>query len=106
METRLRMLIVGAGLPRPEVQWVVQDPGTRTAFWLDLAWPELRIGIEYDGKPHTDPAGVLRDIRRHTRLVDLGWRTYRYTKRDVYGDRRRIVAELTRARRGNGSNGT
>ena len=37
METRLRLLIVRAGLPPAEVQWVVQDPATRTAFWLDRA---------------------------------------------------------------------
>jgi hypothetical protein len=44
METRLRMLIVQAGLPKPQVQWVVQDERTRTAVWLDLAWPEHMIG--------------------------------------------------------------
>jgi hypothetical protein len=98
METRLRLLITEAGLPPPCVQWVVQDPATRTAFWLDLAWPELMIGIEYEGEPHTDPQRVLRDIARHTRLVDLGWQVYRYTKHEVYRDRTRIVAELTRAR--------
>jgi hypothetical protein len=98
METRLRLLIVGAGLPRPEVQWVVQDVATRTAFWLDLAWFEHRIGIEYEGEPHTEPSRVLRDIARHTRLLDLGWQVYRYSKREVYGDRARIVAELARAR--------
>jgi hypothetical protein len=48
METRIRLLIVAAGLPCPEVQWVVQDVGARTAIWLDLAWPELMIGIEYE----------------------------------------------------------
>jgi hypothetical protein len=98
METRLRLLIVAAGLPPPCVQWVVQDSATRTAFWLDLAWPESKIGIEYEGAPHTEPGRVLRDIARTTRLVDLGWRTYRYTKQDMYGNRARIVAELVRAR--------
>ena len=44
METRLRMLIRQAGLPKPEVQWVVQDEQTRTAVWLDLAWPDEMIG--------------------------------------------------------------
>jgi very-short-patch-repair endonuclease len=106
METRLRLLIVAAGLPRPEVQWVVQDVATRTAFWLDLAWPELNIGVEYEGEPHTAPGRVLRDIGRHTRLVDLGWRIYRYTKREVLGDPGRIVVELTRARRRTGASGT
>jgi hypothetical protein len=98
METRLRLLVLGAGLPPPCVQWVVQDPATRTAFWLDLAWPELKIGIEYEGEPHTERRRVLRDIARTTRLVDLGWRMYRYTRQDMYGNRARIVAELVRAR--------
>ena len=98
METRLRLLIVEGGLPRPEVQWVVQDVATRTAIWLDLAWPELMIGIEYEGGVHTEPGRVLRDVGRYTRLVDLGWRIYRYTKLEVYGGQDRIVAELTRAR--------
>ena len=99
METRLRLLIVAAGLPPPHVQWVVQDVATRTAVWLDLAWPELMIGIEYEGGVHTESGRVLRDIGRHTRLVDRGWAIYRYTKLDMYAERDRIVAELTRARR-------
>ncbi len=97
METRLRLIIVQAGLPTPRVQWVVQDAGARTAVWLDLAWPDQRIGIEYEGEGHTDPVEVLRDAGRYTRLVDRGWRIYRYTRFDVYGDPGRIVAELTRA---------
>jgi len=97
METRLRMLIVTAGLPAPQVQWVVQDEAARTAVWLDLAYPEQRIGIEYDGAVHADRGAVLRDIGRHTRLLDRGWRVYRYTKRDVLGCPERIVAELDRA---------
>ena len=97
MESRLRMIIVRAGLPRPRVQWVVGDAASRTAVWLDLAWPEQRIGVEYEGAGHTDPVEVLRDAGRYTRLVDRGWRIYRYTHHDVYGRPERIVAELTRA---------
>jgi hypothetical protein len=99
MESRLRLLIIGAGLPPPRVQWVVQDLTTRTATWLDLAWPELMIGIEYEGEPHTEPGQVLRDISRYTLLVDKGWRIYRYSKLEVYGQPERIIAELARARR-------
>jgi hypothetical protein len=98
METRLRLLIVDAGLPRPQVQWVVQDGPARTAVWLDLAWPELKIGIEYEGEIHATPERVLRDTGRYTRLVDRDWRIYRYTKYEFYGDRERIVDQLTRAR--------
>ncbi|MHA6626569.1 hypothetical protein ACU61A_14120 [Pseudonocardia sichuanensis] len=98
METRLRMLIVQAGLPRPKVQWVVQDPHTRTALWLDLAWPDLRIGIEYEGEGHADRDQVLRDIGRYTRLVDKGWRIYRYTKQEILRRPDLVLDQLTRAR--------
>lgn len=98
MESRLRLLIVRGGLPRPEVQWVVQDERARTAIWLDLAYPTHKIGIEYEGEGHASAEMVLRDAGRYTRLVDMGWRIYRYTKYEVYGEPARIVAELTRAR--------
>jgi hypothetical protein len=97
METRLRMIIVRAGRPGPQVQWVVQDATAHTAVWLDLAWPEHRIGVEFEGGGHTAPVQVLRDVGRYTRLVDRGWRIYRYTKYDVYVEPGRIVDELTRA---------
>jgi very-short-patch-repair endonuclease len=97
METRLRMIIEQGGLPRPRVQWAVQDVAARTVVWLDLAWPEHLVGVEYEGRGHTAPVEVLRDAGRYTRLVDRGWRIYRYTKYDVYNDLGRIVAELTRA---------
>jgi very-short-patch-repair endonuclease len=97
METRLRMLIVQAGLPTPEVQWVVQDEHARTAVWLDLAWPDEMIGVEYEGEGHIDPDQVLRDIGRYTGLVDKGWRIYRYTKREILRRPGLIVAQLTRA---------
>ena len=97
METRLRLLLIHAGLPRPEVQWVVQDPIAREAVWLDLAYPEHRVGIEYDGGEHLSPERVLSDIRRGTRLVDQGWRIYRYTKREIFTKRELIVSEVRRA---------
>jgi very-short-patch-repair endonuclease len=103
METRLRMLIVQAGLPKPQVQWVVQDGRTRTAVWLDLAWPELMIGVEYEGDGHTEPRRVLRDVGRYTGLVDKGWRIYRYTKVEILRRQDQIVAQLIRARDAAGS---
>lgn len=97
METRLRLVLVLAGLPRPRSQWVVQDERARRAVWLDLAYPEHRIGIEYDGEEHTTAARVRRDIARATELVDRGWRIYRYTAAEVLGEPERIVAQIRRA---------
>lgn len=62
MESRLRMLIVLAGLPRPVVQHAVQDERARRAVWLDLAYPEHMIGIEYEGEVHASTERVLRDV--------------------------------------------
>lgn len=97
METRLRMVLVLAGLPRPTVQHPVLDDVARTAVWLDLAYPEHRIGIEYEGAGHAGVDRLLRDADRYTRLVSAGWRIYRYTKQDVLHGPSRIVADLTGA---------
>jgi very-short-patch-repair endonuclease len=79
----------------------VQDPASRTAVWLDLAYPEHQVGIEYEGAHHTERDAVLRDAGRYTRLVDAGRRIYRYTPLDMR-DPARIVAEIRRAIAGNG----
>lgn len=97
METRLRLLLEFAGLPRPQVQWVVQDERAHRAVWLDLAYPERMIGIEYEGEGHTTRERVLRDIGRGTDLVDKGWRLYRYTKYEILGEPEKIVAQISRA---------
>lgn len=97
MESRLRMLIVLGGLPRPEVQWVVQNEQARRAVWLDLAYPAPMIGIEYEGEHHTTAEGVLRDVGRYTALVDRGWRIYRYTKYEIHLEQPMILAQLRRA---------
>ena len=97
METRLRLILVVGGLPPPEVQFPVQDEARRRAVWLDLAYPEQRIGIEYEGADHTRPERVLLDAGRYTRLVDAGWRIYRFTKYQVYAEPAEIVATIHRA---------
>ncbi|MET0190576.1 MAG: hypothetical protein ABW212_16350 [Pseudonocardia sediminis] len=96
METRMRLLLIGAGLPVPELQYPVQDPAAGTVVWLDLAYPELRIGIEYEGPDHFRPDRVRRDIRRGTDLVDRGWRIYRFVGQDVLGSPERTVAMIRR----------
>jgi very-short-patch-repair endonuclease len=97
METRLRLILVLGGLPTPEVQFPVLDDVRRRAVWLDLAYPAQRIGIEYEGADHTRPERVLLDAGRYTRLVDAGWRIYRFTKYQVYAEPDEIVATITRA---------
>jgi len=97
METRLRLILVLGGLPTPEAQFPVQDEVRRRAVWLDLAHPEQRIGVEYEGADHTRPERVLLDAGRYTRLVDAGWRIYRFTRYQVYAEPEEIVTTIGRA---------
>ena len=93
METRLRLLLVLAGLPTPEVQYEVWHAG-RFYGRLDLAYPELRLGIEFDGKLHVQAARSAADIRRTNGLLELGWRLLRYDSGDYYRRRGLVVRQV------------
>jgi hypothetical protein len=97
LETEARLVIVDAGLPEPELQVEVQLGGGRRAF-LDLAYSELRIGIELDGRDHERIDAVFRDRWRQNSVHGQDWVLYRFTWRDVRYDRERMVDTLTRAR--------
>jgi hypothetical protein len=56
METRTRILLVDAGLPRPTAQFVVHDGDGCHVGRLDLAYPEAKVAVEYDGALHWPPA--------------------------------------------------
>lgn len=97
METRLRLLLELAGLPRPAVEFGIPDRRAHIVAHVDLAYPDQRIAIEYEGEEHFTRERAMRDVYRYTRLADLGWRVYRYRSRDVFGEPQRIVAEVRRA---------
>ncbi|WP_167106937.1 hypothetical protein [Mycobacterium sp. DL592] len=72
-ETRLRLLYVDAGLPRPETQVPVFD-GRRAVRILDLGWERFRVGSEYDGDVHrTDRRSYVKDVRLRPVMESLGW---------------------------------
>jgi hypothetical protein len=52
METRLRMLVVLAGLPEPEVNPVMDVAGRVRRY--DLVWRAARLIVEYDGRHHIE----------------------------------------------------
>ncbi|WP_022924246.1 endonuclease domain-containing protein [Serinicoccus marinus] len=83
METRTRLVLVLAGLPEPELQHEVGDETRR--FRLDLAYPELKIAVEYDGRQHADdPRQWQHDLARREWLDAHGWRVIVVTTTDVY----------------------
>jgi very-short-patch-repair endonuclease len=93
METRLRLLLVLAGLPAPAVQYDV--PAARAR--LDLAYSRLKLGIEYDGDHHRERHQFQRDVARLNRLRLLGWTVLRFTADDVLRHPDRVVDQVRRA---------
>lgn len=94
-ETRTRLVLVrDARLPEPELNWPVLVDGAVVAN-IDLAYPDVMLGLEYEGEHHmTDAAQWAKDIRRTEMLADLGWRIMRVTKRDLDTLRGPFVARV------------
>ena len=91
METRLRMLLVLARLPRPEVQVSIRGDKGRS-YRPDLLYPKRHLAIEYDGGNHRDR--LVDDNRRQNSLIVAGFRILRFTAADVYGTPDRLVLEV------------
>lgn len=73
-ETRTRLLVIAAGLPRPQTQIEVFNDWGRALARIDMGWPEWKVGIEYDGAQHwTDTRVRTNDIDRAAELQRRGW---------------------------------
>jgi hypothetical protein len=94
METRVRVCIVEAGLPKPVSQHILADASGGFVARLDLSYPELRLAIEYDGAWHWSQRRA--DDRRRTRARELGWTVLVYSAEDYYRSRDAMLAEIAR----------
>ncbi|WP_406068078.1 hypothetical protein [Micromonospora sp. NBC_01638] len=97
-ESRTRVRLVLAGLPRPQTQWVVANQG-RFVARLDLAWPQFKVAVEYDGLWHNDPEQLHRDRRRLNRLLGGNWIVLHVTARRLRDDFDGFLAEVRAALR-------
>lgn len=82
-ESELRALIVLAGFAKPQCQVTVFDERRRFVGRVDLAYPDLRIAIEYEGDHHREKDQWRRDIARRRRLEALGWTYLSVTQSDL-----------------------
>lgn len=81
-ESWVRVACHLAGLPAPVPQFVVVEDGA----WLgqvDLAWPEAKLIVEYEGAYHFDGEQVVKDDARYERLIAAGWRVIRLLAADL-----------------------
>lgn len=85
-ESWQRLRIHDAGFPPPEPQYEVVDDFGRSRY-LDLAYPEVLIGSEFDGREfHTDELHREHDQERRMHLTDVyGWRWVLGTRERLFG---------------------
>ena len=95
METRLRWLLLRAGLPPPEVQSELHDVDGRFVGRADLYYPAARLVIEYDGSNHRDR--LVEDDRRQNRLINAGFVLLRFTAADIHNRPESVEALVRRA---------
>lgn len=97
METRLRMLIVLAGIPEPRVNVSVRNVDGEPVRRFDLSWPDVRVIVEYDGRHHVDRIEQWEsDLDRREEIDDEGWRILVVVAAGVYANPERTVHRVFR----------
>ncbi|TMC76445.1 MAG: DUF559 domain-containing protein [Chloroflexi bacterium] len=95
METRLRWLLIQAGLRTPEVQAELRNADGRFVGRADLYYPAARLVIEYDGANHRDR--LVEDNRRQNLLLNAGFRLLRFTAADIHQRPDVVTSQVRRA---------
>ena len=84
MESRLRMLMILAGLPEPVVNHKIRWPDGTVRFRFDLCYPGHRLIIEYDGRQHAEGKQWDTDVDRREWMDGEGWRLVVVRSKDLY----------------------
>ncbi|MET3719299.1 MULTISPECIES: hypothetical protein [unclassified Arthrobacter] len=95
-ETRLRLVLEREGLPEPELNLRTQL-GAGVVRQPDLAYPEHKVAVEYEGEVHSDAAQIVRDIAREEDFARAGWLLVRISKRHTGGGGHAAVAKVRSA---------
>jgi very-short-patch-repair endonuclease len=93
----VRWLVHQAALPAPTPQFEVRDGGGNFLARADLAWPDRRVLVEFDGDVHRQRDVFVKDARRQNRLVAAGWTVLRFTSADIFGRPDEVIADIRRA---------
>jgi hypothetical protein len=93
-ESWLRVVLIQAGLPRPQTQIPVLNEFGSPIAYLDMGWEDAKVAVEYEGEQHrTERRQYTWDVRRLEMLERLGWIVIRV----VAGDRPAEVVGRVRA---------
>lgn len=100
METRLRMLLVLAGIPEPQVNLTIRDVDGEPLRRYDLSWPGVRVIVEYDGRHHIEREAQWEDdLDRREAIDGDGWRILVVVAKGIYREPGRTVERVFRVLR-------
>jgi len=84
-ETHLRLAILDAGLPEPELDVDVFDDSGRKLGHSEIVYPRHRVAVEYEGLHHLKSARQWnRDIAKYEAYAAAGWAIVRITAEHLY----------------------
>lgn len=96
-ESVLRVILIEAEFTRVVPNHVVRDRSGRFLGRVDLAFPEARVAVEYEGDYHrTEPDRWRKDMARVRRLEAAGWLVLRVNADDLH-DPTQLLLQLGRA---------
>jgi very-short-patch-repair endonuclease len=96
LESLLRLLLALAGLPSPQVQIPVRQPGGM--YYGDLGYRDRKLILEADGRDyHTEWPQVMKDMARQNLLVVDGWTVLRFSWRQVLYQPQMVLRAVSRA---------
>ncbi|WP_243226952.1 hypothetical protein [Microbacterium sp. CIAB417] len=97
-ETLLRLVLVRAGLPEPELNAPLRDAQGRIIARLDESFPAYRVAVEYDGRQHAfSVTQFRRDADRWDAIRDAGWHLVRILDHHLSPDPGIAVAKVRAA---------
>lgn len=94
-ESVVVVLVMRANIGKPVTNHRV-DLGNGEYNFIDIAYPEIRFGIEYQGYYHADPIQMKADARRLNRLRMKGWEIVLVTADDLRDEasRKHIISVI------------
>lgn len=102
-ETELRLLLLRAGFPEPELNVDIFDRAGRLIGRGDLVFRAHKVLVEYDGSQHADDRRQFhRDVNRLDDFSEEDWRVVRVLKEHMRGDGSLAIHRVERALRSRG----
>lgn len=84
LETRLRLILIAAGLAPEALQLRLLRPDGSCLARLDFAWSSCKLAVEADGREHHEkPEALLRDRERQNEIMLAEWTVLRFIWFDV-----------------------